>query len=279
LRIHRLGLHEICAAGGESRPKGASIGGSSDILRWCVLGGYPELHAKALAPQAFYSDYMVTYLERDVRQIIRVHDLHDFERFLRLCAVRAGQLLSHQSLATDVGVGPNTVKHWIGLLEASGIIHLLQPYYRNIGKRLVKSPKLYVMDTGLLCYLLGIHSSAELLANPMLGAIHENLVLGQLVRWYANRGVEPQVFFYRDQQGAEVDLVIPVGPRLKLIEAKFSENPPTDLPAMRAAEKGVGRANIISRMVICPTAVHVRADAGGTALANCIDLDPVLGPA
>ncbi|MCG8557578.1 MAG: ATP-binding protein, partial [Proteobacteria bacterium] len=218
LELHPLSLREIETARGDEIDR-------SQLLQLMFVGGYPELHAKHLEPQRFYSDYIATYLERDVRQALQVRSLRDFDRFLRLCAARSGQLLSMNSLASDVGVSSNTVRSWLSVLEASGIVMLLAPYYRNLGKRLVKTPKLYFLDTGLACSLLGVRRAADLAASALLGPMFETLVLGQIVRWFTNRGLSPNVYFYRDHYGVEVDFVIPVADRLKLIECKWSETP------------------------------------------------------
>ena len=139
------------------------------LLRWMFAGGYPELHARSLDPQRYYGDLVATYLERDVRQALQVKNLRDYDRFLRLAAVRTGQLLSMNSFASDLGISPNTVKSWLSVLEASGIIWLLEPYYGNPGKRIVKSPKLYFTDTGLAAYLAGFRSEEDLAQSPLLG--------------------------------------------------------------------------------------------------------------
>lgn len=143
-----------------------------------MTGGYPEIHARQLDPERFFADYLVTYLERDVRQALQVRNLRDFDRFMRLAAVRTGQLLSMNSLASDIGVTPSTVKSWLSVLEASNIILLLEPYYQNLGKRIVKTPKLYFLDTGLACFLAGIHTVEALRHSSLLGALFETLALG-----------------------------------------------------------------------------------------------------
>jgi len=192
------------------------------LLDWMFRGGYPEIYARGLDPTRFYSDYVATYLERDVRSLAGVRNLRDFNRFLRLCATRTGQLLSMNGLATEVGVSVNTVQSWLSVLEASGIIVLVAPYYRNLGKRLVKTPKLYFTDTGLACFLLGISSSDVLEKSTLVGALFETYVFGQLLRWHANRGRPLDIYFYRDHYGHEVDFVIPEGERLRLFECKWS---------------------------------------------------------
>src|SRR5262249_11920459 len=143
------------------------------LARWMLMGGYPELHAAAIPPEEFYADYVATYLERDVRQILQVRNLRDFDRFLRLCATRTGQLLNLGSFSADLGLSPNTVKSWIGVLAASGILAVVEPYFENLGKRIVKTPKLYFLDTGLCCYLAGLRTEHALLQSSLLGAFFE----------------------------------------------------------------------------------------------------------
>ena len=152
-------------------------------LEMLVRGGYPQIHVGDFERLGdFYTSYLATYLERDVRNVRGVGDLRDFDRFLRAAALRTGQLLSYSELARDVGVAPNTAKSWLSVLEISGQIHLLEPYHRSLGKRLTKSPKLYFMDTGLACYLAGIDGVKTLLRSPLAGALWETFVVGQIIR-------------------------------------------------------------------------------------------------
>lgn len=223
------------------------------LLEWIWMGGYPELHAKALDPEQFYGNYLATYLERDVLQILQVQNLRDFDRFLRLCAIRSGQLLSLSTLASEIGISPNTAKSWISILETSGIIYLLEPYYQNLGKRIVKSPKLYFMDTGLACYLVGIRSVEDLKRSQLLGFFFETHVLGQLIRHYANQGKRPEFYFYRDHYGNEVDFLVPVGNVFQLMECKWAENPSLDVKGFRELERLVGTERILSKSIITPS--------------------------
>ena len=187
-------------------------------------GGYPELWANDnLNITDFFADYVQTYLERDLRNIINVTNLRCFQRFLIICASRIGQLLNFVDLNKDVGVSLSTVKKWITVLEASGIIYLLTPYYNNLGKRLVKAPKLYFADHGLLCYLLNIHDMQMWEASTYRGLIWENLVLTELLKTgYFTPG--RNIFFYRDQNGVEIDLILEINNTVILIEAKSQEN-------------------------------------------------------
>ena len=212
---HPLSLRELC----EHR-KVKTIS-SLQMLKWMIQGGYPELHVQKLKPERFYSDYLSTYLERDVRQIIQVKNLSVFNQFLRLLAVRSGQVLSMQSLSVDVGVSIHTIKSWLTVLEASNIIYLLRPFYNNYGKRLIKSPKIYFLDTGLLCFLSGIHNTSSLQNSILLGSFFETLCLGQMIRGFHNKGLPPNLYYFRDNHGNEVDFIFPEGNKLHLYECKW----------------------------------------------------------
>jgi len=191
-----------------------------------VRGSFPELWANILIPEErFYQSYISTYLERDLRQVLRVGSLRDFERFMRACAVRSGNLLNKSDLARDVGISATTANEWISALEASNQISLLEPFFANVGKRLVKSPKLYFNDTGLLCFLLGLNRTA-IGSSTLTGAIWENLVFLELKKWLDLKHPNWTLWFYRDQQNREVDFLVQ-GPyeKISLIDAKWSENP------------------------------------------------------
>ena len=222
------------------------------LWQWIWTGGYPEIHAHQLDPRRYYADYLVTYLERDVRQILQVRNLRDFEKFLRLCATRTGQLLSYHSLAGDLGISPATLKTWFNVLESSNIIYLLEPYYQNLGKRLVKTPKLYFVDSGLAAYLAGFQNFEELRKSAIAGAFFETHVLGQLLRYFGNRGQRPNLYFYRDHQGKEVDFVIPVGQSLHLLECKLSESFNPAIAGFEEITRLLGEKKILSKNLITP---------------------------
>ncbi len=189
-------------------------------------GGMPELYARPeLTPEFWFTSYVATYLERDVRNILNVGNLRDFDRFLRACALRVGQLLSLSDLARDVGISPNTAKNWISVLETSGQIFLLEPFYRSLGKRLSKSPKLYFTDTGVAGFLLGFDSPASLLQSPFAGQLWENYVLLEYLKQLRARGKQPRVWFWRTRSGEEVDLIIEYAGQVMAIECKLSERP------------------------------------------------------
>jgi len=217
-RVSVLECHTLSALEVE-RHRGKSVSGAflGEII---FYGGYPERHVTDLDPQQFFSDYLATYLERDVRRVLNVRNLRDFGRFLRLAALRTGQLLNMASLAADVHVSVPTISSWLSVLESSGIVRLVEPYFSNASKRLIKTPKLFFLDTGLACFLCGIRGVQELRQSALLGQMFETHVLGQIVRWYANRGLRAPVHFFQDHARHEVDFVIPVGNRVKLYKCK-----------------------------------------------------------
>jgi predicted AAA+ superfamily ATPase len=190
-----------------------------------VRGGFPELWRDRDTPlDLFYSSYLATYLERDVRQLVNVGSLRDFERFVRACAARSGQLLNKSDLARDVGVSPTTAGEWLSVLVASNQVSLLEPWFDNVGKRLVKSPKLYLRDTGLLCFLLGV-GVADFDRSPYRGAIFETWVYGELRKLATFVRGAPTIWFYRDQQNREADFILDRGGHAVLLDAKLAERP------------------------------------------------------
>ena len=189
-----------------------------DSLMW--RGAYPPLYDRPLTPGDWFPNYIATYLERDVRQLLAVRDLALFQRFVRLCAARTGQLLNLSALANDCGISHTTAREWLSVLEASYLVLLLPPYHRNFGKRLVKTPKLYFLDTGLAAALLGIADSAALNIHPQRGALFETLVLGEFVKQRYNAGRPAGLYFWRDNTGNEVDLVFETSAGLQPVEIK-----------------------------------------------------------
>lgn len=183
-------------------------------------GFYPPVYDRNIPPRTWYGDYVMTYIERDVRQLINVQDLRLFHRFLQMCAARTGQLLNLSSLASDCGISHNTAKAWISVLEASYIIFLLSPYHGNFNKRLIKSPKLYFYDTGVAALLVGIQNHEQLISYPMRGALFESFVISELMKNRFNHGLLSNLYFWRDSQGNEVDVLIDNGDKLIPIEIK-----------------------------------------------------------
>lgn len=183
-------------------------------------GAFPDLYARNTPPQLFYSSYIQTYLERDVRQLLNVGDLSTFQSFMKVCAGMSGQQLNMTAISVEIGVSVPTVKRWLSVLETSFAVFLQRPYYRNFQKRLVKTPRLFFYDTGLVCYLLGIQSAAQLDNYYQKGAIFENWIVAELIKWRHHHGIRPDVYFWRDKTGHEVDCVLEEGGVLKLAEIK-----------------------------------------------------------
>lgn len=183
-------------------------------------GFMPRLYDEGLDPTRLYRGYFQTYVERDVREMINLRSLNDFENFMRLLAGRIGQVLNLSSLANDVGVSSTTLKEWLSVLEASDVVFRLTPYFGNLGKRVIKSPKIYFTDVGLASYLLGIESPSVATRDPLIGQLFENMIVIEALKARLNAGLEPQLYFYRDQQGHEVDLLFLRGRRLTPIEIK-----------------------------------------------------------
>jgi predicted AAA+ superfamily ATPase len=186
-------------------------------------GGYPNIYVRKLVGEDFYGPYLTTYVERDVRQLINIVRLSDFQKFIRLCAGRIGQLLDYVSLADDCGISVPTVKAWLSILEASYVIFLLQPHFKNFSKRMVKSPKLYFYDTGLACYLLKITSPDQLTLHYLYGGLFESFVIADICKTFFNKGQQPSVYFWRDSRGKEIDCLLDYGSRFVPIEIKSTQ--------------------------------------------------------
>lgn len=199
-----------------------------DLDEMLFVGFYPRIHDRHLDSQEWLQDYISSYIERDVRLISNIGDVETFQRFMMLCAARSGQILNLASLASDCGIAPVTAKKWLSILECSFIVSLLRPHYKNFNKRLIKSPKLYFMDTGLLCHLLKIRSPEELRKSEKRGAIFETWVIGEFIKNYYNRRRQPDMFFWRDANANEIDLLIDRGQELLPVGIKssrtFNEN-------------------------------------------------------
>lgn len=193
---------------------------SDFFTKSCFQGGYPKIFQQSLNPTEWLSDYYQTYIEKDVRQVLNVGDLPSFDRFVRLCAGRIGQLVNFESLGNDAGVSQPTAKAWVGALETTFVCFRLEPHFKNFNKRLIKSPKLYFYDTGLLCYLLRVTTQEQIVQHPLRGMIFENFIISEIFKYFYNRGQEAPLYFWRDQHGHEVDLVVDKGVHLDLIEIK-----------------------------------------------------------
>ncbi|MDO9244127.1 MAG: ATP-binding protein [Rhodocyclaceae bacterium] len=206
-------LGELAAAG--------RLPATLDDLLYCGL--YPPLHDRPLDPAQWFGSYILAYLERDLRQLANVHDLGLFQRFIALCAARTGQLLNLSSLALDCGIGQTTARNWLDLLQASYVIFLLRPHHRNFGKRLVKSPKLYFCDTGLAAALMNIQGVTHMAIHPTRPALFENLIVIEYLKRRYNAGLASNLFFWRDNIGHEVDLLLDEGETLRPIEVKSGQ--------------------------------------------------------
>ncbi|MCP5505862.1 MAG: ATP-binding protein [Chlamydiales bacterium] len=191
-----------------------------DLDTSIFYGGYPRIYKDKLDPTRAYRSYFQTYVERDLRQLIHIRDLSQFQRFIKVCVGRIGQILNLEGIAGDVGISSNTVKEWLSILEASFIIFRLQPYFENFGKRAIKAPKLYFSDVGLATYLLGIENLEQLSRDPLRGNLVENLVVLELMKGRQNQGLDPQLYFYRDAHQNEVDVIYQKGRQLVPIEVK-----------------------------------------------------------
>lgn len=202
----------------------AEIYGNNDERIEDILyrGFYPRIFDQDINPEFFLSRYLETYIERDVRSLIRLKDLMQFHRFLQLCAGRTGQITNFSSLGNELGVTNKTIRHWISILEASYIVFLLQPYHRNFNKRIIKAPKLYFLDVGLAAHLLGIDHPRQLITHPLRGELFETFVVGEFLKYRFNEGKRSNLYYFRDHVGNEVDLVLETGSGVVPIEIKSS---------------------------------------------------------
>lgn len=195
---------------------------------WIQRGFYPRLYDKNLAPLEWLPSYLETYVERDIRSIINVHDLFQFQTFMRLCAGRIGQVLNMTSLGNDIGIDQKTVRKWLSVLETTFTIFLLRPYFNNFNKRLIKAPKLYFFDTGLACYLLGIRSESELDTHYARGSLFESFIISELYKNELNRARRPNLYYWRDSNGHEVDCIFEHEGKLSGIEIKAGKTISSD---------------------------------------------------
>ena len=209
VRLLAFDLNEISS--------GYEVPDSNELL---YQGFYPRVWDQGLNPTQALGDYYETYIERDLRQLVTIKDLNLFQKFIKLCAGRIGQLMNVSSLANDTGVSHTTASNWISILEASFILFLLNPYHANISKRLVKSPKLYFYDVGLASFLLGIETVNQISRDPLRGSLFENMVIAEALKYRFNQGKRSNLYFYRDSKGNEVDLVFSSGSELFPVEIK-----------------------------------------------------------
>ena len=227
---------------------------SDDLYTHLWRGAYPALwqtERTAMDANDWFGAYVVTYIERDVRQLLQVQNLSTFQRFVRLCAARTGTLLNLVSLATDAGVSHTTARQWLSVLESSELLFLLQPYHRNFGKRLVKTPKLYFTDTGLAAWLIGIRDPQLLALHPMRGALFETWVLNEFRKFRLNQGRPADLHFWRDNNGLEADLVFETAAGLQCVEIKSSQTITPDL--VRAGQRA---SRFVSEAAPAPWLIH-----------------------
>ena len=195
----------------------------NDYSYYLYTGFYPAIYDRSIAPKDWFPNYVHTYVERDIRLLKNISNLDAFTRFLKMCAGRIGQLLNLTSLSNEMGITINTVKAWLSVLEASFIIFLLQPHFKNFNKRLVKTPKLYFHDTGLAAYLLGIENRKQIKTHYLKGGLFENLIISEFYKHRLNNGSEPRLYFWRDKIGREIDCIIENGNELKAVEIKSAQ--------------------------------------------------------
>ena len=219
---------------------------SEQMLR----GFYPEFQVQPhLNPKFWHSAYLSTYIERDLRAMRNIHDLGQFQRYLVLLAARAGQLLNLTEIGKECGISQTTAKDWLTLLQATSIVYLLEPYARNITKRIVKSPKLLFVDTGLLCYLLRIENAEQLIHSPFGGHVFENMVIMESIKRFAEKGERAPCYFYRTASGQEIDLLIDHGDHFDAYEIKFSSTPSIEMTRVLAkfkTEHAIGNAALLN---------------------------------
>ena len=233
----------------------------TDLWTLIWTGGYPRIYDRRLPADEWLSSYAATYVERDVRQLVNVGDLLTFQTFLRLCAGRVGQLVNLSALGADAGITHMTARAWLSVLEASYIAFRLPPLHRNLTKRLVKTPKLYFYDTGLLCWALGIRSPSQLDTHPLRGAIFECWVVSEIVKHYTHRGLEPRLSFFRDQKGHECDVVIEQGHRLVAVEIKSGQTVAPDVFAALSHVLNDLRAGPGGRQPIAPVVIYAGSES------------------
>jgi uncharacterized protein len=201
----------------------ASAGELPALEQALWAGAYPPVHDRGIPPELWYRDYVATYVERDVRQMVNVRELSAFRTFVRMCAARTAQPLNLSALAADCGVTHNTARAWLSVLEASYLAFLLPAHHRNFGKRLVKAPRLYFYDAGLAAWLAGVQSAQQLAVGPLRGALFETWAVAELVKFRSNRALAPALYYWRDSHGTEIDLVVERGDALVPMELKSGQ--------------------------------------------------------
>lgn len=260
LKLLPLSITELC-----------SVSPLANIDSTILNGFYPRIHDQKLNPTQAMGDYFETYVERDLRQLMAVKDLSQFERFVRVCAGRVGQLLNLQSLGNDVGISHACARSWLTLLEASYIVHLLHPWHTNVSKRLIKSPKLYFYDVGLASYLLGLENENQVSRDPLRGNLFENMVVMEALKFRYNQGKRSNLFFFRDSNGNEVDLISVQGRNLSAIEIKAGATINQDyFKGLRQFRKVIGESHdVVTGLIYGGDEVQRRSDTLVQGVLNC----------
>lgn len=233
----------------------------NDLNTMLLQGGYPSLYDRDVSPQDWFGNYIATYIERDVRQLIAVRDLSQFQRFVKMCAARSGQLLNLTSLGTDCGLSANTAGEWLSVLEASYLVTRLQPHHQNFGKRLVKSPKLYFLDVGLMAWLLGIRDANTLDTHAARGALFETFVVSELIKQRFNQGQASDLYFWRDSAGHEVDVLLDTPAGLQAIEIKSGSTFASDwTKSLKKWQTLAGSDALTPQVIFGGTGLHEREE-------------------
>jgi predicted AAA+ superfamily ATPase len=217
---------DLASIGRKPAPERRASG--RDLMQTLYDGFYPRIHDKALPPSDWLRNYFLTYIERDVRELLNIGDIDAFERFVRLCAGRNGMLLNLSSLASDCGISHTTARRWISIMEAAFLIVLLRPHFKSFSKRLIKSPKLYFLDTGLLCYLLRIGSPEDIVLHAMRGSIFESFVVSEFTKTCLHHGIDSNLYFWRNSSGKEVDVLLDWGATCIPVEIKSAKTIASD---------------------------------------------------
>lgn len=227
-------------------------GAKNCFVHSCIRGSFPELSVHPdIDSNIWYGSYLQTYLERDIKAVFDVGMLRDFQQFMRLLATRCSQVLNLSSFASDLGISVNTIKKWLSLLEACRMIFILPPYYQNFGKRVTKSPKVYFLDSGMVCYLTGIKTGEQLLYGPLAGALFENFIIQETVKFFFHSGITPGMYYLRANNDVEIDLIIESNLRLFPFEIKLTKTPNTRMAdPMEKAMKVFDKLKINSGKII-----------------------------
>jgi uncharacterized protein len=272
LRLLPLALSELQATH-EAAPITTSLPVGMNLHQHLWRGGYPALWQRSPSSAVaandgandWFTSYIASYVERDVRQLVQVQNLATFQRFVRLCAARTGCLLNLVSLATDAGISHTTARQWLSVLESSELVFLLQPYHRNFGKRLVKTPKLYFTDTGLAAWLLGIRDAQLLDIHPLRGALFETWVVNEMRKFRLNQGLPEDLYFWRDNNGLEADLVFETDAGLQCVEIKSGQTITPDL--VRAGQRA---ARFVTEPAPAPWLIHGAPESYTREGVRCI---------